>query len=311
MEIQLETEDDARFNAEVESATEFDIRSSIAIARLTALIENHKRTMETNSSVTPRRSSSPRETGGKLRLPKLNLPTFSGSYTEWMSFIDLFHAAVDSNSQLSDSEKLNYLRACVKGDAAKLICSVAITDANYAIAMGLLSDRYANKRSIVQAHLQSIWTQPSMKVESATGLRKLLEVTNEHLRSLKELGQPTDQWDSLLVFWLSEKMDTESRKQWQLAHPGTDLLTWNELAEFLNTRSRALESSGAKPTLSPMKNQPFREKRAQVYSASVTCIDGCNEEHRLHECPKFKELSISERFNAVKGKRCGFNCLHS
>ena len=139
---------------------------------------------------TSRRSSSPRSAGGKLRLQKLNLPNFSGSYTEKMSFFDLINAAVNSNTQLSNSETLNYLRACLKGDAAKLICWISINDANYAIALGILTDRYANKRSIVQAHLQSIWSQSSMKVESASGLRKLLEVTNEHLRSLKELGQP-------------------------------------------------------------------------------------------------------------------------
>ena len=226
-----------------------------------------------------------------------------------MSFFDLFNAAVNSNTQLSDSEKLNYLRACLKGDAAKLICSVLKTDANYAIALGLLTDRYANKRSIVQAHLQSTWSQSSMKVESASGLRKLLKVTNEHLRSLKELGQPTDQWDSLLVFWLSEKMDPESCKQWQLAHPGTELLTWDQLAQFLNTRSRALESSGSKPVSQQAGNQNVRERQAQVYTASVSCIDGCNEEHKLHECQKFKTLSIPERFNVVKTKRGCYNCL--
>ena len=309
LEIQLETEDDAKFDAEVENATEFNIRSGIAIARLTALIENYKKRLETSDSTPLRRSSSPRSAGSKLRLPKLNLPTFSGSYTEWMSFFDLFRAAVDSNTQLTDSEKLNYLRACLKGDAAKLICSVSITDANYAIAMGLLTDRYANKRSIVQAHLQSIWSQPSMKVESASGLRKLLEVTNEHLRSLNELGQPTDQWDSLLVFWLSEKMDPESRKQWQLAHPGTELLTWNQLAEFLNTRSRALESSNSKPIPQQANNQNARERHSHVYTASVSCVDGCNEEHKLHECLKFKTLSVPERFRIVKAKRGCYNCL--
>ena len=103
-----------------------------------------------------------------------------------------FDAAVNSNTQLSDSEKINYLRACLQGDAAKLIRSVAITDANYPIALGLLKERYANKRSIVQSQLQSISSQPSMKVESATDLKKLLEVTKEHPGSLKELGQPTD-----------------------------------------------------------------------------------------------------------------------
>ena len=67
-----------------------------------------------------------------------------------MSFSDLFNAAVNSNTELSDSEKLNYLRAGLKSDAAKLICLVLITDAIYTIALGLLTDRYANKRSIVE-----------------------------------------------------------------------------------------------------------------------------------------------------------------
>ena len=65
-----------------------------------------------------------------------------------------------------------------------------------------------------------------MKSESASNLRKLLETTNEHLRALKDLGQPVDQWDSLLVFWIGDKMDAESRRQWQLDNPGSDLLTW-------------------------------------------------------------------------------------
>ncbi len=68
--------------------------------------------------------------GNQMMLPKLALPTFTGSYTDWMSFADLFHAAVDSNQSLTKSEKLNYLKACVKGDAATLISSIAITQAN-------------------------------------------------------------------------------------------------------------------------------------------------------------------------------------
>ena len=45
----------------------------------------------------------------------------------------------------------------------------------------LLEDRYENKRRIIQAHLQAIWSQPVLKTEPALGLRKLLELTNEHL----------------------------------------------------------------------------------------------------------------------------------
>ena len=38
LEIQLETEDEAKFNTEVDNATEFDIRSGLATAKLIALI---------------------------------------------------------------------------------------------------------------------------------------------------------------------------------------------------------------------------------------------------------------------------------
>ena len=63
-----------------------------------------------------------------------------------MSFIDLFKASVDSNSQLTNSENLNYLPACVNGDAAKVISSITITDTNYTIAMQLLQECYENKQ---------------------------------------------------------------------------------------------------------------------------------------------------------------------
>ena len=101
--------------------------------------------------------------------------------------------------------------SCVKGDAAKFISSSTITDTNYTIAMRWLQERYENKRSIVPAHLQVNWSQPSMKTESAFGLRKILETSNEHLRALAELGQPVEHWESLLVFWIAKKWTMSQR----------------------------------------------------------------------------------------------------
>ena len=132
----------------------------------------------------------------RMRLPKLQLPSIAGLYTEWMLFIDQFKASVDGNNHLRDSEKLNYSKVCLVGDAAKLITSVTITDANYGTAMNVLHERYENKRCIVQANLKAIWTQPPMRSESVVGRRKNLETTNEHLRPLVELSEAIDSWDS-------------------------------------------------------------------------------------------------------------------
>ena len=90
-----------------------------------------------------------------------------------------------------------------------------ITDANCEIALTHLRDSYENKRCIVQAHLKLFWSQPSLKCESGLGLRKILETTNEHLRASEELCEPSHAWNSMLIFWITEKLNNESMKQWQ------------------------------------------------------------------------------------------------
>ena len=116
-----------------------------------------------------------------MNLPKPQLPSFTGSYTEWTSFIDPFRASVGSKTQVTKSETLLYLKSCLKGDAAKLRSSVMITDASYEIALFLLRERYKNTCCIVQAYFKMIWTQASEKFESGLGLRKLLKTTNDRL----------------------------------------------------------------------------------------------------------------------------------
>ena len=105
-EIQLEIEDEAELEADTQASTTFDVSSGITIARLTALIDNYKKRTAARTNSSPQSSYSPSSTSS-LKLPKLQLPSFSGSYTEWNSFRDLFNASVDSNTQLSNSEKLN------------------------------------------------------------------------------------------------------------------------------------------------------------------------------------------------------------
>ena len=191
----------------------FLLVSSVTIARLHALIENYKKERDRpprEFSTNP--SSSNSVTLSRMKLPNRQLPTFTGSYTHWMIFSDLFKDFVDSKSHLSNSEKLNFLKACVKGEAARIIGSISITDANYNIALKLLKDRYENKRSVIEAHLQALWPQPVLKTESALGLRKHLEHTIEHLRAFVEPGQQVEHCNAILVSVLTNQINPELRK---------------------------------------------------------------------------------------------------
>ena len=86
-EIELLIEDEDELANELEQQTEFHVSASVTIARLSALIENYKKERDRpprEFSTEP--SSSNSATSSRMKLPKLQLPTFTGSYTDWMNF---------------------------------------------------------------------------------------------------------------------------------------------------------------------------------------------------------------------------------
>jgi hypothetical protein len=64
-------------------------------------------------------------------LPRIELPTFSGAYSEWESFRDAFTTAVVNRKDVFNSHKLQYLKQSLKGTAARIVQNVAVTDANF------------------------------------------------------------------------------------------------------------------------------------------------------------------------------------
>src|SRR5277367_6715419 len=90
-----------------------------------------------------------------VQLPKLSLPEFDGKYTDWPSFIDLFTATVDRKTSLTDVQKFWYLKGTLRGEAQRLIQSLATVGENYAEAMKLLKDRYENSKLIILTHVKN------------------------------------------------------------------------------------------------------------------------------------------------------------
>ena len=79
------------------------------------------------------------------------------------------------------------------------------------------------------------------KRESGIGQRKTLETPNKDMWDLlKELDEPLDNCESLLKFWLVEKLDPEPNQKWQLVNPGTEQLKQNR--KSLDATNRALDS---------------------------------------------------------------------
>ena len=164
-----------------------------------------------------------------LKLPKISLPTFTGKYSEWTPFSDTFNSTMDSNRTLSNIQKLHYLKSSLKDEHARLLSHLPTSSANYEVAKKLLQDRYANKRMIIHTHLEAIFDFRPIKEESPDQLRKLISIFTENTMALQGMGLDVGPSDFIWVHIIAKKLDTQSRRQWELHSKGDDAQSMDSL----------------------------------------------------------------------------------
>ena len=230
--------DTDRLNEELEKSEDYDDKIGQHVDLINRCVM-YKRT--------PARTSTPRLAIGppsitNVKLPKLELPTFCGDYNDWTSFFDQFNGAVISNSQITDSQKLQYLKTSVKGDTAKLLISLQITDANFSTACDILSNRYDNKRLILRAHVHAIVSQKPVTNEKPKTLRDLIETVEEHRLALKNLEHPGDNQDIFFVYLIAKQLPAETRKCCEFLSPGRNPQRYLDMKNFMEEKTRALKA---------------------------------------------------------------------
>lgn len=146
---------------------------------------------------------SPRQS--RLKLPEIKISSFNGSFEKWLGR-DAFQAIVHDNSQLSNVEKFYYLKSFLQDEPLQVIANLPVTNDNYLIAWNLLIERFENKRLIIYNYIKALFDCPNLIKESHANLRNLYDLFNKNLRSLKSLGQATENWDTLFICLLINLM---------------------------------------------------------------------------------------------------------
>lgn len=162
----------------------------------------------------------------QIKLPPINLPTFSGQYKDWNSFSNLFKTLIVTNDHLSKCQKFHYLKSSLTGEAEEFIKNYNITDENYNEAWARLEERYNNKSFIVDSHLDTLFNLPKLTYKSVVKLRNLRDKADETVTALNSLGLLTEHWDSILVYMMATKLDEETHRQWSLTRSRASIPTF-------------------------------------------------------------------------------------
>ena len=95
---------------------------------------------------------------------------------------------VNRNSSLEDIDKLNYLRAQLRGKVKDVIAGLEVTSTSYTVAVDLLRERYSKKQLIIDAHYSRLRDIPIASTYYEK-LRSTFDQIERHIRSLEALGQ--------------------------------------------------------------------------------------------------------------------------
>lgn len=272
--------------------------------------------------------------------PVLEIPTFTGKYTQWPTFFDLFSESIHNNSFLSKAQKMQHLKGRVKGEAERLIQHLNISSENYDVAWDILTHRYNNPQVLFTTHIETFLNQPSVSKQCSHEIKRLYDITTECIHAIHNLGVDTNTWDPLLVHLLTKKLDSETYSDYKEARKSPrDLASLEEFMSFLENKFIALEPmhkrdrdhSTAKPVSygsnqrpprpAPAYNRPshhFAYSPSNIkphfkgYQAAIISIPKCplcNSDHELYKCSKFNNMPAEARWKSVTKLQLCKNCL--
>ena len=134
-----------------------------------------------------------------MRLPKLNIKTFTGKPTEWPTFIESFETAVDSNGALSNIQKFQYLKGYLLGQAEKCIEGFLLTNDNYTETLNLSKERFGNIQLIIITYVSQLMKVGIVEEGTISKLRNSLDTVESHVRALSNQGINKEHFGAILI----------------------------------------------------------------------------------------------------------------
>ncbi|XP_058449319.1 uncharacterized protein LOC131429285 [Malaya genurostris] len=252
-----------------------------------------------------------------VRLPTVDLPIFSGHGENWLEWFDKFNALIHRRNSLAVIQKFEYLKLSLRGAALGLIDSLPITEDNYKIAYEMIEQRYNNPKLLIQKHTRELFELKSLEFESATGLRNLFDAARKHLRCLENLSQPVSSWDALLIHLMSNKLDHESRRNWETVVSGSIPPQYKQLEKFVSERCQVLDAMPLKrKSTTDSNNNLLKKYKSEVKTFTITkpfgsqrCQVCFKSSHFIGSCNQYRAKSLDEKIKVIKRASLCYNCL--
>ncbi|XP_043474407.1 uncharacterized protein LOC122506352 [Leptopilina heterotoma] len=245
-----------------------------------------------------------------------NIPTFDGKIEDWLSFKNSFSSLIHEQTDLTNIEKLQYLKSALKGEAARKISIFPISENNYLQAWELLEKTNGDKRLIISRHLSLILRLPVQEKQTSEGLIKLADETQQHRLSLMSLGVNIS--EEILVQNIEEKLHKSTLDKWDETLKRNEFPKLDDLFEFLYRTATRLTQREVKNPPNPKITNNAPENKKKTFkganpSLATSILKPCpacrSKTHHLFCCEKFRAISVPERIQIITDASYCMNCM--
>ena len=256
-------------------------------------------------------------------IPSVKLCVFDGNPLCYVEFIETFKIHVHDKKHLTDNMRMVQLKMHLSKESEKVISGLGCGGIMYATALKLIKEQFGQPSVIARACICKLTKGSKIVNGNREGLRDLLHDVVNCIATLQRLSNFADANatenlrqivtrlpDHLISKWKSKV--TEIREQGQaptLEHIGTFLRKQVQSAfdpDFGDLDvSRKSEWKGN------------RDQRRGIHSTQKISTDQkrtpkcyvCEDNHRITDCPTYKDSSVPDRIEIIKKHHLCFACL--
>jgi hypothetical protein len=270
--------------------------------------------------------------------PRVEVPEFTGNYSQWISFKDLFLETIHNNPTINKAQKMQHLKTKLRGEAERLVQHLTINAENYSSCWDILNQRYDNKRLQFTSYINAMLNLSFSHHPDAHSFKRMHDVIMECINGLANIGIEITTWDPIIVHMMSQKLDSSSYNDYlkEIQNP-RELPILSDFLSFLESRFMAYEAMKHRKKevttttfnyQKPSNNSTFNKTSfTKQYPArksfnykpelprSYHTVYGnctlCDGNHVLMQCPKFIDLDPVQRNITISKLHVCKNCLYS
>ena len=234
-----------------------------------------------------------------MRLPKINITTFDGSYMDWPRFWGQFTETVDK-AHIAAINKFTYLCGFLGPNVKHRVEAFPFTVEGYNRAKSILADQYGKISEIVKAYIKEIMNLPHISGANPKKIAEFSEKLNYSVQALETLKRLKDVQGNV-----SMTLDKLPAIRGDLVRDDPDWENWDfvKLAEAIKQWTKRNPVYEKEPDAQSGKTGKY----GKVFHIKATkvCVY-CEGEHKTGECTVV--TSVSDRRGILAKKKLCFNC---